>query len=287
LYNLADALRIASILLSPVLPVTTEKINAQFGFKAGKLSDCRAGLLEKVVVSNPSILFPKIEFQKVEKPIPKARPVSIVVEPDVSKLGLKIAYGVIENVSVKKKHEGLEKLKDKTVAQTKLKDKSRQAIISEYENVYKKLKVSNALNSVRNLDALVEKSGQLPQINTAVDCYNIVSLKYGLVVGCHDIDRVQGNLKFVITKGTERYVPLGEREPKIVAKGEFAVLDSAQIVCRLDEKQCDATKVTERSKHLVFYVQGNAKTSDELLKKAATEIGELITKYCGGLFRVL
>lgn len=287
LYNLCDAIRVAAILLSPVLPATYERINAQFGFQNGSLKDAKLGLLQKAVVApSAAVLFPKLEFKKVEKPLPKARPVSLSVDSDVSKLGLKVAWGIVENVSIKKKHEGLEKLKEKTVSETKLKDRSRQAVIAEYESVYKRLHVANAVNSVRNLDGLVERSGQLPQINTAVDSYNVVSLKYGVVVGCHDLDRVQGNLRFALTIGNERYVPLGERQPKKIAPGEFAVLDSAQIVCRLDEKQCDASKVTERSKNLVFYVQGNAKTSDALLQKAASEIGELVTKYCGGTFRV-
>jgi len=287
LYNLVDAIRVISILLSPVLPKSCEKINLQFGFADAKLSDCKSGILSKASVSSSQILFPKLEFKAQPKIEPNARSVSVSVSPKVEKLGLKIVSGVIENVKIKKKHEGLEKLKEKTVAETNLREKNRQKIISEYETIYKKLKVKNAVNSVRNLDSLVEKSGQLPQINTAVDCYNIVSLKFGLVVGCHDLERVQGNLRFALTRGDERYVPLGESVPKAVSAGEFAVLDDAQIVCRLDEKQCESTKVSERSHHLVFYVQGNKETSDELLRKAVAEIGELITRFCGGKFRVL
>ena len=140
---------------------------------------------------------------------------------------------------------------------------------------------------MRNLDSLVQKSGQLPQINTTVDCYNIVSLRHGLVVGCHDIEKLKGNLRFVIVSGKETYIPLGSSQNKGVAKGEFAVVDDSQVVCRLDEKQCNDTRVTEHTRHLVFYVQGNRNTPLELLQKAANEIGELITKYCGGQFRFL
>lgn len=286
LYNLAEALRILAILLEPVIPKSCAKINSQFGFQKESLADCKPGLLKKITVKESAILFPKIDFKPEKKELPNARPIQISVEQPVSDLGLRIVWGVIENVSIKKKHEGLEKLKEKTVSETDLKNKARQAVISDYERVYKDLKVKNAVNSVRNLDSLVEKSGQLPQINTAVDCYNIVSLKYGLVVGCHDIDRVQENLRFGLTTGQERFVPLGEREPKKVAAKEFAVLDDSQVVCRLDEKQCDSTKVTERSRQLVFYVQGNRKTSDDLLKKAANEVGELITKFCGGTYKL-
>ncbi len=41
LYNLLESCRIISILISPFLPETAEKINKQIGVKAGKLKDCK------------------------------------------------------------------------------------------------------------------------------------------------------------------------------------------------------------------------------------------------------
>lgn len=41
LYNLLEACRIISILIAPFLPDTAEKINRQFGIKAGRLKDCK------------------------------------------------------------------------------------------------------------------------------------------------------------------------------------------------------------------------------------------------------
>lgn len=287
LYNLVDALRVIAILLEPFIPQTTEKINVQLGLKKRNLRDAKLGLLKNTTVKKGEILFSKIEIKEETKIASKARPIQVIVEKPVLDLGLRVVCGIVENVKVKKKHEGLEKLKQKTVLETNLNQKTRQEIISEYENIYQKLRLQNVTNSVRNLDSLVHKSRQLPQINTAVDCYNIVSLRHGLVVGCHDIDKLNGNLRFVIVNGDEKYVPLGSSQNKGVSKGEFGVVDDSQVVCRLDEKQCNDTRVTEQTNHLVFYVQGNANTPSELLQKAANEIGELITKYCSGQFRLL
>ena len=62
LYSLADAIRIISILLSPFLPETSEKINAQIGVKSGLFSDCRFNLLKPgTAVKKGAILFRKIE----------------------------------------------------------------------------------------------------------------------------------------------------------------------------------------------------------------------------------
>lgn len=43
LYNLLEACRIISILISPFLPDTTDKINKQLGVKSGKLKECKSG----------------------------------------------------------------------------------------------------------------------------------------------------------------------------------------------------------------------------------------------------
>mgnify|MGYP001609286595 CR=1 FL=1 len=60
LYSIADSLRIISILISPFLPLTSEKINAQFGFEKGLLKDCKFGLLKKVNINKGEMLFKKI-----------------------------------------------------------------------------------------------------------------------------------------------------------------------------------------------------------------------------------
>lgn len=43
LYNLVEGLRIVSILISPLMPDTSKKINKQLGVKEGKLKDCKFG----------------------------------------------------------------------------------------------------------------------------------------------------------------------------------------------------------------------------------------------------
>jgi len=62
LYSVADSLRIISILLSPFIPQTSERINAQLGVNAGKLKECKFGLLKAgTQTAKGEILFKKIE----------------------------------------------------------------------------------------------------------------------------------------------------------------------------------------------------------------------------------
>ena len=66
IYNLLEALRIISILLSSFMPETSEKINEQLGIKLGKLKDCRFGVAKEYKAKREGVLFKKIEDE--EKP---------------------------------------------------------------------------------------------------------------------------------------------------------------------------------------------------------------------------
>ncbi|MBI2667570.1 methionine--tRNA ligase [Candidatus Woesearchaeota archaeon] len=61
LYNLLESLRIISILISPFMPETSDKINRQLGIKKGLLKDCKFSMIKSYKISKGGILFKKIE----------------------------------------------------------------------------------------------------------------------------------------------------------------------------------------------------------------------------------
>ncbi len=61
LYTLADSLRIISILTSPFIPETSEKINEQLGLKPGLLKDVKFGLIKGGKIKKGEHLFTKIK----------------------------------------------------------------------------------------------------------------------------------------------------------------------------------------------------------------------------------
>ncbi|MCX6800674.1 MAG: methionine--tRNA ligase [Candidatus Diapherotrites archaeon] len=62
LYSLADSLRMASILLQPFIPETSEKISSQLGLKLGLLADCSFNKLKAgTKVKKAEVLFRKLE----------------------------------------------------------------------------------------------------------------------------------------------------------------------------------------------------------------------------------
>src|SRR5271166_5816809 len=64
--------------------------------------------------------------------------------------------------------------------------------------------------SVDALRRRLARSGRLPRISAAVDCYNLVSVTHGVPAGAFDLDAVAGDIAVRFAAGDEGFTPLGE-----------------------------------------------------------------------------
>ena len=163
-------------------------------------------------------------------------------------------------------------------------------VLAGFRELHCRVGVSNRkhISSPENMLLSLLRTGTVPSISLLVDIYNYVSLKYCLAIGAHDIAHVSGNISLRMTSGTERFQPLGYDKTKPIGKGEYAYIDDDnEVICRLEVRQVEKTKVTLDSSECFFIVQGNANTSCELIMNACTELIELTSKYCGGEFHYL
>ena len=64
--------------------------------------------------------------------------------------------------------------------------------------------------SAEALRRRLARSGQLPRINPAVDCYNLVSASFGVPAGAFDLGQVCGDIMIRFADGSEVFTPLGE-----------------------------------------------------------------------------
>lgn len=286
IYNLLESLRIISILIQPFIPDSAEKISKQLGLKQTQplLKDCKFGSW-KGEPRKGEHLFKKVEW-KAEKYHGKkeARNISVSVDKDCQDLGIKAVAAVVSGVTVKKKKGKLEKLKKGIVDKYEFK----QDVIAEaYKEIYRKIGAKGIDHPIQTLRGIAKKSGKLPNINTVVDSYNVVALEKGLSIGAHDIDKIKGNVTFKITDGSEDYKPLGSDKAQKANRGEYACVDEARVICRMDIKQCDETKIDDRTSNVFIYVQGNKATSEEYIKDALRQACENIIKFCGGTYKIL
>jgi len=209
------------------------------------------------------------------------------VEPKLAEKGIKVKIATF-SVSEVTKHRGgeLKRHINAIIEKLNIADMLKSPILEEYKKFYDPIE-AQGIPPAEHLLKLIEKSGMLPNINKVVDCYNIVSAETLLSIGAHDLAHINGNIQFRYTDGTEKYTPLGKNETEKVASGEYACMDDEKILCRMDLKQCDETKVGENTKNFIVYVQGNSATSEEYVLEGLKKVCKNIEIFCNATCKII
>lgn len=212
-----------------------------------------------------------------------------IVEDKVKELGLKILALKIENMDNKTPNIEFDKWRNQKIKELidkyKNYDLKNDKVIEGFYELHNKVGVARRKNlpASENLIKLLVKREDLVHINKAVDIYNIISIESKLCLGAHDIDKITGNVTLKITDGSETFIPLGSDDLKPIKAGEYSFVDDDNdIICWLDIRQVDKTKVTDESKNVLYLIIGNKENTYEELEKVASEIINITLKYCGG-----
>ncbi len=211
----------------------------------------------------------------------------LIATPEVKNLGINVCMAVIKNTNISNRSETLEKLKKEFANKLQTSNITNNKILNEYKELYKKVGLPNHIPPAEHLIILAKKNKMLPNINTVVDCYNLVSAETFLSIGAHDCAHIKGDVIFKITDGSEKYTPLGERNQIKVSGGEYACTDNEKILCRMDVKQCEETKITKDTKKFIVYIQGNKCAEHNYLHKVLERVCALIKEICGGTYKII
>jgi DNA/RNA-binding domain of Phe-tRNA-synthetase-like protein len=158
-------------------------------------------------------------------------------------------------------------------------------VLRGFRELHDAVKRSNTRfpSSAEALVGLFQRKGLVPEINPAVDIYNCVSLETRLSIGAHDLAAVRGDITLALADGSERFVPLGASAPERIGAGEYCYLDdSGEVLCRLEHRQCERTKVTAATTDCFYIVQGNRNTERARIEHALRRLVALTARYCGG-----
>jgi DNA/RNA-binding domain of Phe-tRNA-synthetase-like protein len=132
------------------------------------------------------------------------------------------------------------------------------------------------------------KRSDLPIINSLVDAYNLVSVRFGLSLGAHDLDWINLPVTLRLLNGTESFTPLGRDAPTAVVPGEYGYVDGAdRVLCRLDVLQAEFSKVTMATTKVLLIVEGTAAHSPDAFRAAIADVTEQVIRHCGGTAEVV
>jgi DNA/RNA-binding domain of Phe-tRNA-synthetase-like protein len=142
--------------------------------------------------------------------------------------------------------------------------------------------------SVERLLGLALKRGELPAINSLVDAYNLVSVRSLCSLGAHDLDRIGLPVQLRLLSGRENFTALGAAGPEPVQMGEYGYVDAQErLLCRLDVRQAEFSKVTEKTTTVLLIVEGTAAHAENVLRRAVADATEVVLRHCGGTAEVL
>ena len=220
--------------------------------------------------------------------------IQFAVEKSVLDIGVKIVFLVIEGIdNTRISPEWMEKRKGiiaNLLNDYKDIDYHADPVLEGFHILHDRAGVKRRKNipASENLIRLLNKHGDVFFINQAVDIYNIIFMESKLALGAHDIDRVDGNVTLRFTDGTERFVPIGQSEPVSNNPHEYSYCDDAnEVLCRLEIRQVEKTKVDEKTTNAFYIIQGNEATDNEFLLATARKILDETIKYCGGKGRII
>jgi DNA/RNA-binding domain of Phe-tRNA-synthetase-like protein len=137
--------------------------------------------------------------------------------------------------------------------------------------------------SVGRLLTTAIKRSHLPAINNLVDAYNLVSIRTLCSLGAHDLDTISLPVELRLLVGTETFTGLGREGAEKVAPGEFGYVDAAErVLCRLDVRQAEFSKVTVNTANVLLIVEGTISHTLEMIRRAFDEVIDLVMHHCGG-----
>jgi len=140
------------------------------------------------------------------------------------------------------------------------------------------------LSSVENLATHIVKGSLINPINTLVDLYNVISLKYLLPIGGEDLDTLKGDLELTIAGDKEIPVTLlGDKEARAPQPGEVFYKDEKGAICRRwNWKEAERSKLTPETQNAVLVIEALPPVQDAMFQDALNELALLIKKHCGG-----
>jgi len=208
----------------------------------------------------------------------------LIVSPEVAALGICVAMARFRGARVSNRSNPLEKQKKEALDAICAIDIEAHPVLAAYRELHRLASVEGVAPPAQHLISLAKANGRLPNINTVVDCYNLVSAQTGFSIGAHDCAYLLGDVAFRITGGGERYRPLGEPKLVPVKAGQYACMDDEKIICLMDVKQCEETRITKQTSEFVIYVQGNSRTTPHDVQDGLQRLGALVTEICGGTY---
>lgn len=205
---------------------------------------------------------------------------------------ISIGIAIIKGIKVDKSNPELEKEKEeflKSIEGLTTEELGKLPEIISYRKLYKEMGIdwhSRRPSPEALLRRVALKKG-LYTINTCVDAYNLIVMKYRVSVGTFDLDQMELPTVLRHAKLGEEIHLLGDEKPTPYTEKELAYFDQKGGF-NIDFNYRDAirTVVTLDTKNIILNLDGIYDATPEKVQRSLDETISIIQKYCGGTLEV-
>jgi len=199
-----------------------------------------------------------------------------------------VGIGIINNVVVEKENEKIRELKIAAYSEVrakhdveKLKD---NPVIRAYRDLYWKLDIdpTKTRPSGEALLRRVLHGNELPTISTAVDAYNLASMKTIIPISGFDKEKLNPPFNVRFAENGEEFTGIGMEKPTTPTSKMLVLADSKRVLCIYPHRDTDYTKITEKTKNILVIGYGAPGITAQQLKEAVETALSYIKKVSGG-----
>jgi len=191
-------------------------------------------------------------------------------------------------VTVKKEDRGLNtEIGKYVISQQNLttREISDSPEIQSYHRIYRETGVDwhSKRPSPEALLRRIATKKELPKVNSCVDAYNLVVMKYRVSAGAFNLDKIKFPTVLRSAVKGDKIILLGDSQYSFYAPGEVAYFDQIEGY-NIDFNYLDSerTKVDQTTKNLWINVEGVYDINREQVERTLKETVDIIIKYCGG-----
>lgn len=201
---------------------------------------------------------------------------------------LAISMGTINNVSVERENVEIRELKKALYSEVKAKhdvEKLKEnPVVRAYRDFYWKLGIdpTKTRPSGEALLRRVLHGDELPTISTAVDAYNLASMKTIIPISGFDKDELSPPFNVRFAEDGEPFIGIGTEKPIALKSNMLVLADTKRVLCIYPHRDADQTKITEKTKNILLVGYGAPGITGQQLEEAVETALNYIRATCGG-----
>jgi DNA/RNA-binding domain of Phe-tRNA-synthetase-like protein len=201
---------------------------------------------------------------------------------------LAISIGTINGVVVERENAKIKELKRALYAEVKAQHNveglKENPVVRAYRDFYWRLGIdpTKIRPSGEALLRRVLHGGELPTISTAVDAYNLASMKTIIPISGFDRDTLHPPFNVRFAENGEPFTGIGMEKPMALTSNMLVLADSRKVLCIYPHRDADQTKITLNTKNILLVAYGAPGITHQQLEEAVKTALEYVRLCCGG-----